>query len=402
MNNENKINRKLLVIILALAILLVAVAGTVGFIHVKDHLAGDTNESGKVSEEVTDTETGNEIETDDETDTDTESETDVKTDPETDDVIGGVTGRVTWTLDSGVLTISGHGAMSSYYVASAPWYEYRSEIRTVIIEDGVISVGTYAFYNYDSLTSVILPSSVTSVGDYAFAYCTAMKNITLPDNVTSIGTHAFGSCVSLTKINIPKSVTTIGKSAFTDCQSLQKINVASGNKNYTSVDGVLFDKAMTTLMQYPLGNSKAQYNIPESVTSIETTAFISCLYLKSIEVSQGNKNYTSVDGVLFDKAMTTLIKYPCGKADADYIIPDGVTTIGTSAFNNCHNLTSITIPDGIMYVEYEVFIWCVSLTDIYFGGTVAQWAAMIPENMGIPEGTTVHCSDGDVLKHTKI
>ena len=146
-----------------------------------------------------------------------------------------------WTLSSGTLTISGAGAMMNYSWDSAPWYSYRESIKTVIIEDGVTSIGSTAFNNCSSLTSITIPNSVTSIGGYAFGGCSSLTSVTIPNSVTSIGNDAFYKCGSLTSITIPNSVTSIGNRAFQNCSSLTAVTceaVAPPTLKNSAFDGV--------------------------------------------------------------------------------------------------------------------------------------------------------------------
>ena len=139
--------------------------------------------------------------------------------------------KLTWTLDSeGTLTISGTGAMTDYsYDPNAPWFNSRSSIKSVIIENGVTSIGNYAFYFCSNLASVTIPNSVTSIGDQAFYSCNKLANVTIPDSVTSIGDSAFFLCSNLVSVTIPNSVTIIGNDAFISCRSLTGIWVDVAN-----------------------------------------------------------------------------------------------------------------------------------------------------------------------------
>ena len=189
--------------------------------------------------------------------------------------------NLTWTLSNGTLTISGTGAMKDYYSYSrSPWYDYRSSIKSVIINDGVTSIGVCAFDGCSSLTSVTIPNSVTRIEDYAFSDCSKLTSITIPNSVTRIGYSFYG------------------------CKSLTSINVDSNNPNYSSVDGVLFNKEKTTLVAYP-GGKQGAYTIPNSVTSIGYTAFHGCSSLTSVT------------------------------------IPNSVTSIGESAFYGCDKLVDV-------------------------------------------------------------
>ena len=194
--------------------------------------------------------------------------------------------------------------------------------------------------------SLIIPSEingkqVTGIGGQAFEGCTGLANITIPDSVTEIGLEAFSGCTSLTNITIPDSVTKIGSSAFSGCSSLTAIDVEVGNNNYTSVNGVLFNKGKTELICYPAGKTDKSYNIPNSVTSIGYSAFINCTSITSIT------------------------------------IPDSVTSIDSSAFGGCSSLKSITIPNSVTSIGYYAFYGCTSLTSVTIPKSVTgidDWA----------------------------
>ena len=254
----------------------------------------------------------------------------------------------------------------------------------------------------------------------------AQGAITIPSQidgkpVTSIGSGAFHGCSSLTSITIPNSVTIIGNIAFDWCKKLTQINVDKANTTYSSVNGVLFNKDKTELIRYPEGKADTSYaipngvtsigdwafqscnsltsitipdsvtsigtmafedcssltsiTIPDSVTSIDRHAFFVCRKLNQINVDTANTAYSSVNGVLFNKEKTKLIRYPEGKADTSYSIPDGVTSIGNSAFYGCSNLTSITIPDGVTIIDINAFQYCRSLTSITIPDSVTYISA---------------------------
>ena len=202
----------------------------------------------------------------------------------------------------------------------------------------VTSIGDYAFRNCSSLTSVTIPTGVTSIGDRAFAYCSGLTSVTIPTGVTSIEDYAFYYCSGLTSVTIPNSVTSIGDYVFSNCSGLASINVASGNTHYSSIDGVLYNYVQDTLILCP--EAKTSVTIPNGVTSIGGSAFSDCSGLTSVTIPN---SVTSIG----DRAFA----YCRGLTSVS--IPTGVTSIGDRAFAYCSGLTSVTIPTGVTFIgEY--------------------------------------------------
>jgi hypothetical protein len=306
-------------------------------------------------------------------------------------IASGTTGACAWTLtgDKGnlTLTISGHGAMDDF---CAPWTKkYRKSINSVVIQDGVTTIGGNAFRGCGNLTAITIPNSVTEINWAAFAYCR-----------------------NLTAVNIPSSVTGIDGRVFDNCRCLTAINVDVANPEYSSADGVLFNKDQTELIKCPPGRT-GNYTIPDSVTEIRVEAFDGCRYLTAIIIPDsvteiglsvfndcsgltsltipnsltdlddfcGCRNliainvdathpaYSSIDGLLFNKDQTELITCPPGRTGR-YIIPDSVTKIGERAFYECSGLTSLAIPDSVTEIGNWAFAYCSGLTAVTLPNSV--------------------------------
>ncbi len=254
-------------------------------------------------------------------------------------VFAGCTSLTSITIGNGVTSIGDSG------------FSYCKSLTSITIPDSVTEIGIYAFKECFSLTGVTIGNGVTSICEYAFDDCTSLTSITIPDNVTSIGDWAFRNCTSLTSATIGNGVTEIGEKAFYNCALLTSVTI--GN-SVTSIGDRAFEGC----------RSLTSVTIPDNVTSIGYSAFEDCTSLTEINVSSNNANYSSENGVLFNKEKTELIKYPAGKTETKYIIPDSVTEIDDWAFENCTSLTSVTIPDSVTEIDDWAFENCTSLTSV--------------------------------------
>jgi hypothetical protein len=248
---------------------------------------------------------------------------------------------------------------------------------SVTIPNSVTTIGYSAFMNCFSLASVNIPNSVTTIEPWAFSKC-SLTSVTIPNSVTTIGDNAFNECSYLASVTIPNSVTTIGKGAFFRCDSLASVTIPNsvttiGDSAFTSCDllsSVTIPDTVTTIGESAFALcSLTSVTIPISVTTIGVRAFSDCNFLTIINVDADNVNYVSVDGVLYNKAMTTLIQCPGGKTGA-FNIPDSVTTIGESAFALCLSLTFVTIPNSVTAIESWAFSGCSSLASITIPNSV--------------------------------
>ncbi len=304
--------------------------------------------------------------------------------------------NVKWMLDStGLLTISGSGEMKSWglvredgiLILPTQWGElFGSSIKACVVEDGVTTIGYFAFYNCIALESIKLPDSLTTIGQAAFMGCDALTSIDIPDEVITIKDFAFSECKNLININLSDSVITIDEAAFYFCQSLVNIELPD---------------SITTIGDYAfMGcNKLISIDIPNGVTTIGKHTFNGCEGLKSINLPDG---LTTIDDFAFwiCRSLTSIE------------IPDGVTTIGEEAFCGCESLTSIDIPDGVTMIGKDTFNNCKSLIDIKFPErltTIGEAAFMGCDsltNIDIPDGVMVlgwnafsYC---DVLTSVKI
>ena len=227
-----------------------------------------------------------------------------------------------------------------------------TSLKSLDIPDSVKEIGGIAFEGCTSLQDIDIPNSVTKIGGGAFEGCTSLQAIDIPNSVTEIGWYAFKGCKSLQSIDIPNSVKEIGIGAFSDCSTLQTINVAEDNEHYSSLDGILFNKELSALLQFPAGKIIESYSIPDSVTDIGEETFYGCTSLQTIDIPASVKE-------IGDWAF-------CGCTSLQTIdIPNSVSEIGKSAFKGCTSLQSVDIPNSVTYIGMFAFMDCTSLKTIY-------------------------------------
>ena len=194
---------------------------------------------------------------------------------------------------------------------------------------GVKTIGKYVFYDCRALNKVNLGDDLNSLGDYAFDDCTSLESINLPESLTTINANVFKSCTKLNSIEIPNNVTKLNDNTFFNCSSLKDILIGSG------------------------------------CTSISSTAFFGASSIDRITVSEDNKNFTAVDGVLYNKDMTTLVLYP-KNCSGEFAVPDTVTTIADYAFYNSPNITKVTSGANVKTIGARAFQNCNSLATVIF------------------------------------
>ena len=220
---------------------------------------------------------------------------------------------------------------------------------------GVKTIGQNAFYTCRKLTSIELSENLTTIESDAFQSCVALKNIDIPNKVTKLNGNTFGNCISLKNVSIGSGCTSISSSAFLNSNAIEKITVAEDNKNYTVVDGVLYNKDMTTLVLYPK-NRSGEFTVPDTVTTIAVYAFDESPNLTKVIIGKNVKTIgTSAFGEC--KSLKTVIF-----KDSDTV----QKTIGDYAFNNCPVLTTVDFGNAVKSIGNYAFISCQSLNKLDF------------------------------------
>lgn len=263
----------------------------------------------------------------------------------------------------------------------------RNPITSVRIADGITNIEAYAFFECKELlsislpntlkkiesfafsdcglTSITFPESLRSIGEQAFQFC-VFKEIIIPEDLTVLGSLAFGSCDFVTSVNIPKGVKELASTAFSNCKSLKSINVSSENENYSSLDGILYNKKQTQLLCYPAGKPEKNYMVPATVVDpiakLGNSVFSGVQYLESVTVDPQNPVYIAEDGVLFSKDKSKLIYFPQGRT-GKYDIPQNTTTIGLNAFQQS-SLNAVNVPNSVKEIQWGAFMSCKNLSSI--------------------------------------
>jgi hypothetical protein len=250
----------------------------------------------------------------------------------------------------------------------------------VTLPNTITTIGEFSFHNCTKLVSITLPASLLSIGDNAFAWCLQLASITIPDKVTTIENNAFAYCAELTEITLPASVTSLINGAFFECENLEAIHVDAANSNYSSQDGVLYNKDKTTLVVYPEGHGDT-FTVPGTVTFIEVNAFIGNEKIKSVTLPNSLKIIGA--GAFYDCTALTTATLPASVEQIGYLafyntaistltLPNSLEYIGYSAFT-LTDITSVTIPKSIKEIGYGAFSDCPKLTSISVDPANVNW-----------------------------
>jgi len=341
-----------------------------------------------------------------------------------------------WSLQNGVLTISGSGGTHDFEPGTQPWAAFRESIVTVVVENGVDAIGRNAFCDLPALSSVRLPGTLWSIDNGAFANCPALTSIALPEGLADLGGYVFSNS-GLTAVTIPASLKNLVFASFSQCTALKSVSFAgvplriSGEafagctaltsivipegvenldfafKNCTALTSVTLPKSLksvrstfsgcTALKSVVLPEGLTQLNstfssctaltnvnIPSTVTKLDGT-FYRCTALQNITIPD---TVTTIGASTFYQTGLTKINLPQGLttisrsslsncyALTEVSIPYGVTTIENNAFSSCYNLKTVTIPDTVTSIGDKAFFCRMSVKDVYYSGSEAQWKAI--------------------------
>ncbi len=299
-----------------------------------------------------------------------------------------------WKYDeeTATLTIFGKGSMGNYNLNDRPWEEYEREIKKVIIEDGITTIGKNAFRECYALESIVIPDSVTSIGDYSFEMCNSLASITLSDNINTIGMYAFQHCIGLTSVVIGDGVTIISLSAFSQCRNLENVVIgdsviiirSGAFQDCAKLKTVTFGKSLKTIEMSAFSgcSSLESVTIPDSVTKMDTWAFLDCASLTSVKLGNGLTstgeyafgNCTNLVSVTFGNSTTVISDqsfYGCTKLES-IVTPSTVTEIKSSAFSGCTSLKNVTLNEGLTLIGSNAFANCDSLVSIKIPDSVTK------------------------------
>ena len=241
--------------------------------------------------------------------------------------------EVFWQFDgnSGTLTIKGTGSMWDYYeiipkqerLTNTPWDERRGDVNAIVIDGSNITLGSYVFYGFSSLSEISVPEGVVSIGQYAFSNCASLESVIFSDSLTGISDYAFSNCSDLHNVVFSDSITSIGAGAFINCSKIEELS------------------------------------LPEHLTTINNSSFAGCSNLQAISF---NNKLTTIGDSAFSG---------CGRL-IEISLSDSLAFIGSKAFFDCSRMISIAIPAGLQQIGAGAFSDCMSLEMVYFGGSAEE------------------------------
>lgn len=312
-----------------------------------------------------------------------------------------------YVSETKTVTLTGTGAMTDYAsAAKSPFYNFRNELTTVVIGEGITTVGTYAFANQNKLTTISLPSTMTALKKCAFNQCRAVTSCNFPDSITTIASSACNYWTAFPGAALPASLTTIESNSFGNWQSAAELNIPGGVKyipinafsGWTSLTSLTLNEGLEEIAGQAFGSVKiTEVTLPASLTAIGVRAFDGANDLAAYYVAEGSSSFMAEDGVLYTAGGQTLVACPPAKAGTVNVhngcevigpsafydcysvtgieIPDTVTTLASAALERC-GITSITIPASVTSMEASPFSNCESLTTVVMNASVST----LPQN----------------------
>lgn len=258
---------------------------------------------------------------------------------------GTLDGDIQWTLERGILEITGEGVLDC---DNAPWEDSIEEIQEIVIGEGITEVEDSSFADYDNLQTLTLPEGLAAIGKNAFSNCEKLGNIDFPDSITMIDSRAFWGCTSLTEISFPASLGTLGGAAFHNCTNITYVWVPKSLINVYTY--------RTNMMSSEIGpfdgcDNLKQIEWEEGITKIPYAIFEDCTGLKEITIPEGVME-------ICEDAFNGCINLE------EIVLPEGLEAIGESAFSNCGKLKKVDFPDSVIVIEERAFSECISLMEV--------------------------------------
>ena len=327
------------------------------------------------------------------------------------DTSGTCGSKLTWTLNTeGTLTISGKGRMYNWS-DGGPW---GTDIKKVIIQSGVTSIGEHAFSTCRDMTSIELPAGMTEIGSSAFLACENLESVSIPEGVTKIGRYAFFGCTNLKSANLPEGLTSLENWVFNDCRVLSDVQIPGtvtsiGDRAFYNCDGItelVIPEGVTSIGESAFVNCSSLSSVifPQSLKSIGDYAFEICYLLSRVEFSEGLTNIgvgafqkcSKLTSVVIPKTVTNIGESAFSQCSglSKLIISEGVTHIDKYAFNACSSLASVRIPESLVTLEESVFRYCQGLTSVILPKGINRIGRQAFENCNsltairLPDGIT--------------
>ena len=322
--------------------------------------------------------------------------------------------NLSWKLNKqGIMTISGEGAMQNYtYKSEMPWYVCQNKIKSIVIEEGITTIGDYAFYGMTDSTEITIPEGVKTIGAYAFKNstkianvklpgtltklgesafygCTSLKTIAIPEGLYTIWGYTFKNCTSLTEVTLPKSLIKIDEAAFYGCTSLKAIAIPEDVsiigiycfKNCSNLSEISLPKSMTKIREAAFyGTAITEITIPDSVTAVGSYAFKNCTKLKKANLSKELKTIDesafyaceSLTKLILPSKVTTIGDYAFRRCTGLQVaeFSDSLNKIGESAFYGCSDLSELVLPEGMTEIGAYAFKGCTNVNTVSLPSTL--------------------------------